>query len=287
MKSKTHIGIALAVTGTFTSAGVASIVRYLSVRIPVVEIIFVAYVVCVLIHFLRYCYQAKELIVTPHWCVLTMRAITGIGYYSLMLAGVAYTTVLEGTLLRCTAPLWVPILVWIIWQQRPTRYQWIPIIVGFVGVVVFLHPAALHFNIGYLFALSAGFLYAVNTLITRATHDRQEPSRRTLFYSFVIGAIVMGFCTAYHWVPLKWNEALLLALAGIAVYFTVSLFVWAFRFAKPIDIAPMGNMIVVFGGIFDWLIWREIPTLTTLIGAILIISACVYIVRHTRQTATT
>src|SRR5438046_8952940 len=70
-------------------------------------------------------------------------------------------------LLSFSAPLWMPVIAWLVSRQKASTATWLGAAIGFVGVVLVLQPHHHRFNVGTLFALAAALLLAVAMMSVR------------------------------------------------------------------------------------------------------------------------
>jgi drug/metabolite transporter (DMT)-like permease len=100
-------------------------------------------------------------------------------------------------LLTFIAPLWMPVIAWLVFRQKASTATWIGAAMGFVGVVLVLGPQHNSFNVGALFALAGALLLAIALMSVRWL-GATEPMSRILFYYFLLSTVMgPGFtCSA-------------------------------------------------------------------------------------------
>jgi drug/metabolite transporter (DMT)-like permease len=73
------------------------------------------------------------------------------------------------------------------------------------------------------------------------------------------------------------------ALAGLGVVATAAqiFMTEGYKHGPPARVGPIMYVAVATAGVLDWVFWRRVPDGLSLIGAGLIVAACVWIVRET------
>ncbi|MYM62760.1 DMT family transporter [Pseudomaricurvus sp. HS19] len=191
----------------------------------------------------------------------------------------AYYTALSGiplvdaNLLRNTAPLFVP-LVTLIWAGvLVPRSRWLPLSVGFFGVILILQPGhSTPFNAYYLVGLASGALLAVSMVGTRQLSSTESSSTIMLFY-FLLSFLLSLPLAILHWQPVAWHTAPYLLYIGISIFLAMWLYTKAYSYAKPSIVSPMSYFAVIFSGLLGWLLWDHLPGALSLAGIALVVSA--------------
>lgn len=237
------------------------------------------------------CYATGCAVVTP-WVLLTrgasflrtqrpglqiMRALTAFSYFALLFIALRTIPLVDGILLRSTAPIWVPILLWIFWSQRVPGRLWWGIALGFAGVALVLHPGIGAWAIGYPIALGSGIAFALNNIAARRINEAGEPVARTLFYSFLVPTVIMAPPAALAWQPVPAAAWPLLVGIGLATVAIVACFVTGLSRAPAWIVAPFGYSGVVFAALLDWAVFDRVPDATTVAGVLVVTAACILI----------
>jgi drug/metabolite transporter (DMT)-like permease len=149
---------------------------------------------------------------------------------------------------------------------------WLSVLAGMAGVLVIVCQAGLNFSPLMVFPLLVALsnaLYQITTRILRLS----DPPLTTLFYSALVGAV---FCAAFlpfvGIAPRPADLALMVLLGslGAASHFCI---IQAFSAAPANIVAPFGYTALLWATLFSVVIFAEIPTLPTMIGAGLIVAA--------------
>src|SRR5262249_2244901 len=71
-----------------------------------------------------------------------LRAATGTGCWYALFVAITLIPLANATLLTYSAPLWMPLIAWMVTRQRVLKPTWIGAGLGFVGVLLVLQPQA-------------------------------------------------------------------------------------------------------------------------------------------------
>lgn len=244
---------------------------------PIGVILFYQYLVALLFNLPRLLRQGPRVVRTARPGLHLFRALCGLASFYAFYQAVSNISLLEATLLRSSAPLWVPVLVVGVLRLRVSSAVWLPLIVGLGGVALILDPSFDQLRRWHLFGLAAGITLAGSMISTRYLL-KTESRYSIVFYYFLVSVL----CTAPGAVtipveatPLYWG---LVVLIGFFLHLAMQCFTWAYQYAKPSELGPFSYFGVVFSGAWGWLIWGTIPTWQTLIGVAMVIAAGLFLV---------
>lgn len=148
--------------------------------------------------------------------------------------------------------------------------------VGFCGVLVILRPGVEVFDPNALMALLAAFGIATYSLMTRVATQSDGGSEATVFYTGIVGALVVTAIGPFYWTPITpgdWGWMALLAVAGLAGH---SFLIRAYDAAEAVRLQPFAYLQMVFGVIIGWTIFGEAVDPWMLLGMGMIIGAGLY-----------
>jgi drug/metabolite transporter (DMT)-like permease len=172
---------------------------------------------------------------------------------------------------------------------RPLLHEWVgwhrvlAIIVGFLGVLVVMHPGLGGLRWAMLLVLVATFGYALYNIATRylAAFD---PPEVTQTYTPLAGAVVMAPFALAAW---QWPQDALVWLLFASLGFWGGLGHWllilAHRHAPAPVLAPFIYLGLIWMSVAGLLIFRDVPTLWTLSGAAIVILSGLYLLARERR----
>lgn len=195
----------------------------------------------------------------------------GVLSYYLYFLAIRMLGLVDATILNYTAPFFVPLIWWVWMQEKVGKNVWWSIIIGFTGVAIILNPSKQIFQLGFLFGLLAGLFSGVAFCLIRVLGMKKEPSRRILFYYFLIGTIVSAPFAWVYWIPptlLQWGKVL---VVGICTAIGQLLLNTAYRYGTASYLSPLGYSTVIYAGLISYCFLGQALTLHTLLGSLLIV----------------
>ena len=211
-----------------------------------------------------------------------LRAATGTACWYALFVAIKLIPLANATLLTYSAPLWMPLIAWLVSRQRVAKATWIGAGIGFAGVILVLQPQARSFNAGELFALFGALMLAIAMMSVRWL-GATEPVTRILFYYFLLSTLLSIPVAVVDWQPIPAKAWVWLIALGFAQFFSQILVVVAYRYASAEKVGPFIYSVIVFTAVIDWLVWHHRPTLFMYLGMALVIGGGLIAVRAKRD----
>ncbi len=208
---------------------------------------------------------------------------SAIGLLSMLLVFLSLQKVdlIDTSVLMNTAPLFLPFIIWVWLKKKIDHKLWIPILLGFIGILFILKPTSEIFGSGSMYGLGAGFLMAFTTLAVRMS-TKSEEMHTLLFYYFLIGFILFLPFNILDWQsPVSFMA--FLELAAIGLFSACGQ--WAqfkgLSYAKASHLTPFSYSGILYAGLLQWIFWKEVPDLWAWIGIVLTCGAGLLILYFT------
>ena len=178
------------------------------------------------------------------------------------------------------APIFTTILSIFFLGEKVGFYRWLAVIVGFIGIIVITEPGYSSLNIYYFYPIifCLGLSYVA---VTIRQLSRSEPVWLiSLNFSIAITFASLVTFPFIEWIMPGLYDLLLLSSIGL---FGGVANLWLSQSYKNSEISlvtPLKYLALVFAIIFGYLIWNEIPSFKTMIGASLVILSSIIIFRR-------
>ncbi|MEJ8310134.1 DMT family transporter [Agrobacterium larrymoorei] len=177
------------------------------------------------------------------------------------------------------APIYVAALSPFLLGEKVGWRRWTAIGIGFVGVLIALKPSSASLTSAAFFSILGSAAFAFMMLSGRQL--RNTPDTVLAFWQ-IIGAGLAGVIaivvTPSGWIALQSGFDLsLLALLGIVAMTAHVLVNRALKLADAATIAPLQYTLLLWAVIFGWLIFGDVPQMSIVIGAGLIVLSGLYI----------
>ena len=275
VKQNLKHGITFGLVSAFFFALMSVFVEILGPDVPVSMLIFFRFSISLLflIPFLIRDPEFEFKFIPSHPKMYFMRIVCPMIALAIIFYSIPRFELVDVLLLQNSAPLFLPILAWLIAGVGTPRMVKIGIVIGFLGVAITLNPTSnLLDDLYSLIPLAAGFMIAVTVLYIRLIGKVNTP-KQIFFYYFYFTTLISGIWVLFDWkTPAgseQWLLIIAISLSGLLYQVTSTM---SYLKAPVRIMTPLVFMQTVFGGILDWFILGHIPGISTLIGAILVIT---------------
>jgi len=177
------------------------------------------------------------------------------------------------------APIFTTIFSIFLLSEKVGIYRWLAVLIGFIGILIITEPGISELNIYYIFPIifCLGLSYVA---ITIRQLSSTEPVWLISFY-FSLSITLLSLITIPQgWVMPDFNDFILLSLIGIFGGVANLWLSQSYKYSEVSLVTPLKYLALVFAIIFGYFIWEEIPTIKTLIGALLVIASTLIIFRR-------
>jgi len=163
----------------------------------------------------------------------------------------------------------------------------VPIAIGFGGVVISVNPVNLiqHITAGVPYISVFGSMAATATqmLLLRAV-GHKESSECTSFYPRLVIVAAGAFsCAMSGFTAMRPWAFIAICASGCLGALGWALLAKAYKNAPAAAVAPFHYSQIVCGTLLGYLIWGDVPSSSLVCGALVIIAAGIYLVRHERR----
>ena len=197
-----------------------------------------------------------------------LRSLAGVSAMYCFFYAIIHMPLADSMLLKMTAPLFMPVIAFFWLHERISQWTLYALFIGFAGVWLIVDPTG-QLNWVALIGIAGGMFAALAKVsIRRLSHT--EPTTRIVFYFATVGTLVSGIPAILAWVTPDMQSVVLMLAIGIVGTAGQLALTRAYSVSNAGTVAPLTYFSVIFGGIYGYLFWQEIPTLQFIIGAVLI-----------------
>lgn len=219
--------------------------------------------------------QRGGTLATPHWASHLWRGVSGSIALLLFFYCITVLPLATAVTLNYTSPLFLTVLMMLLVKERFHAPLTIAIALGFLGMILLLHPTLERNQIipGVL-GLTSGFFAGIAMLNVRELGRSGEPAWRIVFYFSLIATLISGVAMLFdtvHPITLQ-SLPVLLGLGSSATLAQLAL-TRAYSTGKTLVASSLSYSAVVFATIFGILLWHETLSLSSWLGMALIIAS--------------
>ena len=181
--------------------------------------------------------------------------------------------------LSYAAPLFITVLSIFLLSEKVGVFRWVAVLIGFVGVIIIAEPGFKGMNYLYFLPLIFCIGMAFVTITIRKLSTTEPIWLISIFFTITIS--IAGLATIpMGWIMPNLEDFILLALIGVTGGSANLFLTQSYKLSEVSLVAPLKYLALVFAIGFGYLIWNEIPTVKTLIGASLVILASLIIFKR-------
>jgi drug/metabolite transporter (DMT)-like permease len=185
------------------------------------------------------------------------------------------------------APIFVSVLAIPVLKERPSPSIWAALALGLVGVSISLWPElqagvdgkSTARLLGMLSAAVAAVSFAFVMLFARK-QSRSDSVWTILLIQSLLPLALLAAPAAWSWKPLLPSDLLLILLAGGLGTLGLLCLTYAFTRLEASRVAPLEYSSFIWAAGLGYLLFGEVPTLTTALSAALIIGGCLLLLRR-------
>ena len=201
--------------------------------------------------------------------LLVVRGLLSIAAWLLYYTAARDLTLAEMTTLYFSAPIMVTVLATVILKEQVSGWQWLALIIGFVGVVIACRPNNMSDPLPIVLTLLAAMCWAFTYIQLRQV-DNQTSVLEQMLISNVVFVICMMVALPWTHTPAPtpaWLGMLVAGLMGGAGQF---LLFASFQRATATVLAPFEYTGLIWAFLLSSLIWGTLMDVSLMIGAGLI-----------------
>ena len=201
---------------------------------------------------------------------LTQLASVGLFFTSLQFIGLA-----EATAIMDINPVLITLAAALFLGESIGIRRVLGIAAALCGAMMIIRPGAGVFQPAAILPLIGAFTYAAGAVLTRIA--RSDSIATSVLWSALVGTVLSSLAVPFFWQPIAAGDLWAFGVIGVLGAASQALLIRAFALAEAAAIAPFGYTGLVWAGLWGWVFWGTIPDRWTLIGALIIVAAGLYV----------
>ena len=177
------------------------------------------------------------------------------------------------------SPIFTTIFSIFLLKEKVGFYRWLAVFVGFIGIIIISEPGFSSLNIYYIYPIIFCLGLSYVAIAIRKLSSTEPVWLISFFFSFSI--LIFSFFSLYQqWIMPSFIDLILLSSIGILGGIANLWLSQSYKYSEVSLVSPLKYLALVFAIIFGYLVWNEIPTIKTLMGALLVILSSFIIFRR-------
>ena len=167
-------------------------------------------------------------------------------------------------------PSIMSIFAYFILSEKQSKGRWLVLVIGFLSILLVFSPENNSIQLVALIALLGTCCGALSTIVQKYLSKSFSEIQLMAWYSLGISVLSLPFCL-YFWVDVSFRETLFMISTGLLATSAQYFYIRAFKLSQASFLAPIQYFHIIPVLIIGYVIFLEVPSFQTLIGALIII----------------
>jgi len=242
--------------------------------LPVIEVTWMRFVVHVAFVFLYYRGALAGVLNTVSWSMQIIRGVCSALSGLCFIYGMTFVPIAETTAIAFISPFLIMGMAALFLKDRVGIRRWIAALIGLIGVVLIVQPGTAAFQWAASFPALAALFASTMIILTRLLSD--DGPMRTMFFTGIVGTVILSVMTLFVWVTPTFYELLLALGMGISAAFGNLSQITAYGRTKPAILAPFSYIQIVWAALFGMTVFGTWPSYMTYLGSAIIAGSGIY-----------
>ncbi|PHQ68700.1 MAG: EamA family transporter [Sneathiella sp.] len=276
-------GVFLFCSAIFLFVVMDTIVKYAAETYPPMQVVWARYFFhTLLMTLILLPSQGLKLIKTSRLKIQIVRSMLLLGATICFFTALKYVPLGDAGAVSTTAPLFVIFFSVILLKEKISFRRWVAVAVGFAGAMVILRPGMTEAHPALLLVLGTSVFYSLYQIATRFLAGL-DSSVTTLFYTALVGSVVMSAVVPFFWVTPDLMGWLMLALIGLIGGVSHFIMIRAFTYTTASTAAPFQYTQLIWTIVFGYFAFGDFPDNLTIVDASIIVASGLYILYRERR----
>lgn len=277
-------GIVLVVGATLLFSISDVTAKSVSATLPVVEIIWVRYLVFTLLTVAPAARRGFSGLRTARPLAQAGRGVAVVVSALLFVLGLRALPIADAAAINFVSPLFITILSVPLLGEVVGAKRWLAVGAGMLGAVIAAQPGTGAFQVAAIFPVLSAVAWAVAIILTRKLAATDKPGA-TLAWTAGSGLAVLSLLLPFVARVPSWPELAACLLIGVAASAGQSMVVLGYRHAPASLLAPFSYLQLVWSTLLGMLVFAAWPSLATIAGAAIIAASGLYAANEERKRA--
>lgn len=217
---------------------------------------------------------------TSHLRLQVARGVLAVFSATLFIIAIAYVPLADAVAITFVAPFMVTLLAALVLKEPVGLRRWSAVIIGFIGTLIVIRPGLGVMHPAAFLLMIAATLFALRQILSRALAGDDRPVT-TVAYTALISWGLLCLPLPFVWqTPASGQEVALLVLIALLAAGGETLVILALATTQAVVVAPVQYSLLLWGTMYGFLIFGQLPDGWTLLGALILVATGVYTIRR-------
>ena len=180
------------------------------------------------------------------------------------------------------APIFMTAFGALFLNEKVRWKRWTAVILGFIGIIIVINPKELEFGYFFIFPLLSAILLSFRDMYTKNIKGNFH-SLQIAFITCLVVTIFFGFLSLYKFFNFNLKEYLILFVASFFLSLGYIFSVATIKVALVSHTSTFRYSVILWGILYGYFYFGEIPNTNTYIGAVLIVISGLIIITRQKQ----
>lgn len=194
--------------------------------------------------------------------------------------GLTMLPITLATTISFSTPIFVLVLAKIFLKEHVGKERTLATILGFIGIVISINPCITCWNPMVFALILSTIMFATLDVLNKKLIQKDEPFWLMIFYSSLGTALLASIALLFQpdaWLWPTHQEWLVLSYLGFGANAILYCLIKAFSVYEISALQPFRYVELIIAASLSWVVFSEIPSMPTLLGAACIVPAALYI----------
>ena len=229
--------------------------------------------------------RGRDILKTQHPYLQMGRGALAAGSATLFIVAISFVPLADAVAISFVAPFIVTVMGALILGEAVGIRRWVAVSIGFLGTLVVIRPGMGVIHPAAALVLLAALLFALRQILSRKLSGSDRTITTVAYTAFTASAL-LSLPLFFVWRTPEWGFEIVLltsmaVLAGIAEVMVIR----SLELAQAVVLAPVHYSLLIWGTIYGWMVFDQLPDLWTWIGALIIVATGIYTLHRERLVA--
>jgi S-adenosylmethionine uptake transporter len=210
------------------------------------------------------------------------RGVLAASSATMFVVAISFVPLADAVAVSFVAPFIVTVLGALVLREPVGIRRWTAVTVGFIGALIVIRPGLGVIHPAVMLVLVAALLFALRQVLSRVLSGADHVST-TVAYTALAGSFVLTIPLPFFWQwPTTGVEMALLASIAVLAGLAELLVIKALEVAQAVVVAPLHYSLLIWGTMYGYLLFGQLPDLWTWTGALIIVTTGIYTLHRER-----
>lgn len=266
--------------GLFLFSAVDTQAKYLTQTLPAMQVVWFRQLGLLAGVFILLAMQGMVVLKTHNLKLQISRGVLAGTSAAIFIIAIQYVPIADAVAVSFVAPFLVTILGALVLKENVGIRRWVAVSIGFIGMLIVVRPGlgVIHPAAGLV--LIAAAIFALRQILSRFLSGTDKV-KTTVAYTAIVSTALLTLPLGFFWITPTTNlEWMLLVSMSICAAVAETCVIKALEVAESVALAPMHYSLLIWGTMYGFLVFHQLPDVWTWLGAAIIMATGLYTVHR-------